>query len=185
MLEIEKAFKSPMVLKLSSAAEILEKMRQVAMDFGTVRVDDMYDLFEYETPAELAGKHMYWTTHDLAQVEIQMDNDTEEYRLLLPQPRVESNDYNPVAAPVDMVAHPPHYQSATGLEAIDVIKAFTHDLKGIQATDTGNIIKYICRWKSKNGLQDLKKAQWYLNHLIKEVEEENKNGQNSNNQSIW
>lgn len=70
----------------------------------------------------------------------------------------------------DMVAHPPHYQSETGLEVIDVIEAFTFDLKGIEATDTGNILKYMCRWNSKNGLEDLKKARWYLNHLIEHVE---------------
>ena len=76
-----------------------------------------------------------------------------------------------------MVSHPPHYQSETGMEVIDVIEAFTFDLKGIEATDTGNILKYMCRWKHKNGLQDLRKAQWYLDHLIKHVElleEENK-----------
>lgn len=66
----------------------------------------------------------------------------------------------------NMVSHPPHYQSETGLEVIDVIEAFTFDLKGIEATDTGNIIKYICRWKNKNGIQDLEKAKWYLQHLI-------------------
>ena len=76
-----------------------------------------------------------------------------------------------------MVSHPNHYQSETGLEVIDVIEAFTFDLKGIEATDTGNILKYICRWKNKNGLQDLEKAQWYLTHLIehlRKLEEENK-----------
>ena len=76
----------------------------------------------------------------------------------------ESND--------NMVSHPPHYQSATGLEVIDVIEAFTADLKGIEAVDTANVIKYICRWNSKNGLQDLKKAMWYLTHLINHVEKE-------------
>ena len=70
----------------------------------------------------------------------------------------------------DMVNHPPHYKSKTGLEAIDVIEAFTDGLVGIEATDTGNVIKYICRWKGKNGLQDLKKAKWYLEHLIEHVE---------------
>ena len=69
-----------------------------------------------------------------------------------------------------MVNHPNHYQSETGLEVIDVIEAFTFDLKGIEATDTGNVLKYMCRWKAKNGLQDLKKAHWYLEHLIKHVE---------------
>lgn len=69
-----------------------------------------------------------------------------------------------------MVIHPSHYQSKTGLEVIDVIEAFTDGLVGIEATDTGNVIKYICRWNHKNGLQDLKKCRWYLDHLIKHVE---------------
>ena len=68
-----------------------------------------------------------------------------------------------------MVSHPSHYQSDNGLEVIDVIEAFTNDLKGIEATDTGNILKYVCRWKDKNGLQDLEKAQWYLTHLIEKI----------------
>ena len=71
-----------------------------------------------------------------------------------------------------MVSHPPHYQSKSGLEVLTVIEAFTEDLKGIEAVDTGNIIKYICRWKKKNGLQDLNKAEVYLQHLIKHVEKE-------------
>ena len=70
----------------------------------------------------------------------------------------------------DLVNHPKHYKSVNGLETIDVIEAFTEDLKGIEATDTGNILKYMCRWKNKNGLQDLEKARWYLNHLIDHVE---------------
>lgn len=48
-----------------------------------------------------------------------------------------------------MVSHPDHYISETGMEVIDVIEAFTSDLKGIEATDTANIIKYACRWKKK------------------------------------
>lgn len=71
-----------------------------------------------------------------------------------------------------MVSHPPHYQTESGLEAIDVIKAFTAELKGIEAVDTGNVIKYICRWKRKNGLQDLEKAKWYLEHLINHISKE-------------
>jgi len=70
----------------------------------------------------------------------------------------------------ETVDHPAHYQSETGLEAWDVIEAFTFDLKGIEAFDTGNVLKYMCRWKSKNGLEDLKKAARYLDHLIDHVE---------------
>ena len=63
-----------------------------------------------------------------------------------------------------MVSHPEHYMS-------------TDELKGVEATDTGNIIKYACRWKKKNGIQDLEKILWYTQHLIdhlKNIEEENK-----------
>ena len=70
----------------------------------------------------------------------------------------------------DMVNHPPHYISETGLDDIDDFEAFTFDLKGIEATDTGNIIKYICRWKQKNGIQDLEKAKWYIDHLISHLQ---------------
>lgn len=81
-----------------------------------------------------------------------------------------------------MVSHPDHYMSETGLEVIEAIEAFTFNLKGIEATDTGNIIKYACRWKKKNGIQDLEKILWYTQHLIEylkrmekvEVEKENR-----------
>jgi hypothetical protein len=65
-----------------------------------------------------------------------------------------------------MVSHPSHYQSKSGLETIDVIKAFTEGLEGIEAVDTANVIKYICRWKHKNGIQDIEKAIWYATHLL-------------------
>ena len=68
-----------------------------------------------------------------------------------------------------MVSHPSHYQSETGLEVIDVIEAFTFDLKGIEAVCTANALKYICRWSKKNGVQDLEKAKWYIQHLIDHV----------------
>lgn len=66
----------------------------------------------------------------------------------------------------DSVKHPEHYQSDSGLEVIDAIRAFTEDCQGVEGYYTGNVIKYICRWKKKNGLEDLKKARVYLNWLI-------------------
>lgn len=71
-----------------------------------------------------------------------------------------------------MVDHPSHYQSTDGIEVIDIIEAFTSNLTGVEAFDTGNAIKYICRWKNKNGTQDLQKAIWYLEHLINYIENE-------------
>ena len=72
----------------------------------------------------------------------------------------------------DNVNRPNHY-TAGKVECIDAIEAATNDLKGIEAVCTGNVIKYVWRWKRKNGLEDLKKAQWYLKKLIQEVEGKN------------
>lgn len=64
------------------------------------------------------------------------------------------------------VDHPNHYQSESGLEVIDVIKAFTSELSGEEAFCVGNAIKYICRYSKKNGVEDLEKAKWYINRAI-------------------
>lgn len=70
----------------------------------------------------------------------------------------------------DNVNHPAHYNIA-GYEVIDIIDAFTKDIEDpMSAYETGNIIKYILRWPHKNGLEDLKKARWYLNHMISRIE---------------
>ena len=70
----------------------------------------------------------------------------------------------------DNVNHPSHYTQGK-IECIDAIAEATKHLRGIEATDTGNILKYMWRWNNKNGLEDLRKARWYLNHLISHLEE--------------
>lgn len=72
----------------------------------------------------------------------------------------------------DVVNHPKHYQSKSGLEVIEVIKAFTEDMEGIVAVDEANAIKYILRWPKKNGIEDLEKAKWYINNLIQHLKDE-------------
>ena len=67
----------------------------------------------------------------------------------------------------DMVNHPPHYNKA-GIETIDAIKAMTDT--GFEYYLQGNIMKYLWRYRYKDGVQDLKKAQWYLTELIDVVE---------------
>lgn len=62
----------------------------------------------------------------------------------------------------DMVNHPPHYQTDSGLEAIDVIEAFFRT-----SYNLGQVFKYIARCGKKNDdLEDLKKARWYLDKEI-------------------
>lgn len=63
------------------------------------------------------------------------------------------------------VDHPPHYTAGT-IECIEAIEAATTGLEGLEAVCTANVIKYVWRWKRKNGLQDLEKAKWYLDRLI-------------------
>ena len=69
----------------------------------------------------------------------------------------------------DMVNSPPHYNQA-GIECIDAIRAATDD--GYEYYLQGNIIKYLWRYRYKNGVQDLEKAQWYLQKLIEETTDE-------------
>jgi len=69
-----------------------------------------------------------------------------------------------------MVSHPDHYKSGK-YEVIDIIDEFTKGLEGTEAVCTANAIKYILRWKKKNGIQDVKKAIWYLQHLVDKEEE--------------
>lgn len=65
--------------------------------------------------------------------------------------------------------NPDHYKQGK-VECIDAIDSATHYLNGFEGYCVGNILKYVWRYKSKNGLEDLKKARWYLNKLIEGVE---------------
>lgn len=72
----------------------------------------------------------------------------------------------------DKVNHPAHYNSGKAqcgcgkrIECIDVTRHMDFNL--------GNAIKYIWRHSHKNGLEDLKKARWYLDDAIKMKENNN------------
>lgn len=75
---------------------------------------------------------------------------------------------------IDNVNHPSHYTQG-GIECIDALKAATVGKTGIEAVCVANAIKYLWRYEEKNGLEDVKKAQWYINRLIQELEEKKKN----------
>lgn len=57
---------------------------------------------------------------------------------------------------------PEHYQNE--IQAIDIIES--HDLNFSE----GNVIKYVLRWRKKGGVDDLKKAKFYLDRLIRRAE---------------
>lgn len=70
----------------------------------------------------------------------------------------------------DVVNHPKHYTSGK----IEVIKIMEDQLtpEEYRGYIKGQVIKYITRERYKNGLEDLKKARWYLDRLIKKMENE-------------
>jgi hypothetical protein len=71
----------------------------------------------------------------------------------------------------DKINHPTHYNSSPAkcncgrrIECIDVTRHMGFNI--------GNVFKYLWRAEHKNGVEDLKKAQWYLSDLIKKIENE-------------
>ena len=72
---------------------------------------------------------------------------------------------------MDNVKNPLHYNHHGGIECIDAIAAATAGLTGIEAVCTANAIKYLWRYKYKGGVEDLRKADWYIKRLIKELKD--------------
>lgn len=70
----------------------------------------------------------------------------------------------------DNVNHPSHYTHG-GIECIKAIEA-SMSPEGFQDYCKGNVLKYTWRWREKNGLEDLKKAQVYLGWMIESVEKQ-------------
>ena len=70
----------------------------------------------------------------------------------------------------NMVNHPQHYTQGC-IECIDALKAATVGKRGIEAVCVANVIKYLWRYEEKNGIEDVRKAKWYIERLLKELEE--------------
>ncbi len=73
----------------------------------------------------------------------------------------------------DAVNHPSHYTDRK-MEAIEIIELIIETEKNPKVSyNMSNVLKYLLRFRSKGkAIEDLRKAQWYLNRMIKHVEEE-------------
>ena len=69
--------------------------------------------------------------------------------------------------------NPSHYKQGK-VECIDAIESATVNKTGLEAVCVANVIKYLWRYEAKNGLEDVRKAQWYLAKLIDYLEAKNK-----------
>mgnify|MGYP003624677423 FL=1 len=76
--------------------------------------------------------------------------------------------------------NPDHYKQGD-IECIEAIKASMYPAQ-FEGYLKGNIVKYVWRYEMKKGLQDLLKAQWYMNRLI--LEEQNKTMQDDDWQRV-
>ena len=93
-------------------------------------------------------------------------NITEEYRKMKEDLDFCKNNH-------DNVNHPKHYTSSDAVcdkcgDCIECIEVTRH-----MPFNIGNAVKYLWRWQHKNGLEDLKKARWYLEDAIKDLEKKN------------
>lgn len=119
---------------LETAGEILDAMRDIASNFGNVTVMDYKDLTGDIGLASYRDNKYGWTKEALDTAHIET---TENGCKNVISPAEYIGD-----GKEDLVNHPSHYKSKTGLETIDVIDAFTADLVGIEAVCTANVIKY-------------------------------------------
>ena len=88
---------------------------------------------------------------------------------LEPLPKEDRAIKMPDSSKPDNVNHPKHYCKG-GVESIAFVKAAVSNLSGFEAVCVANIIKYMWRYKEKNGLEDVMKAAKYLEWLQEEVE---------------
>lgn len=89
---------------------------------------------------------------------------------LVSEPGLRSDPNEPENKP-DSVNHPSHYETGK-FECIEVMEeALGRDV--VKGFCIGNAFKYLYRAKRKNGLEDMKKARWYLDKVISMEEEDN------------
>lgn len=163
----EYGFEDAILKTREEAEKVLYKMEELIEIYGSATLADLYDLVGINSSYK--DTQYGWTNLRNANI-IKLDNGY-TFRMPIYSYGVLSDDgEDDYLENNDTINHPKHYQTKNGLETIQVIDAFTDGLEGIEAVCTANVIKYICRWGKKNGLEDLKKAQWYLNYLISKVE---------------
>ena len=119
-------------------------------------------------------KNVEVTTTFCAKAPISAEELEKHIKALLPQklaleplPKEDRAIKMPESSKPDNVNHPKHYLKG-GLECIQVIKAQLTP-EQYEGYLYGNVIKYMWRWKEKNGLEDLQKAAKYLEWLQEEV----------------
>jgi hypothetical protein len=99
------------------------------------------------------------------------DEDTQHKDEIRQHKDTEEDKPDHIADVRKMVDHPPHYTAGV-VECFDAIMSAVNGLPPDEAVCVGNVIKYVWRYRRKNGMEDIDKAMWYLTKLSKLVRDE-------------
>ena len=127
---------------------------------------------QYQFNSDRAGD-FYWSHEgfgcDIIAYRLQQPTKSEQVRADVAGADDEADLNECIGQDVDVVNHPSHYTKGR-IECIDAIDSATVGKSGIEAVCVANLIKYLWRYEEKGGLESVRKAQWYLNKLISELE---------------
>lgn len=134
-----------------------------------VYVTDKLLLKKYDLDKYMMHKVLFHSDKDVIGIEVQTW--TKEFTLFLCPGQYSYSDPNEPKNEPDSVNHPSHYETGK-FECIEVMEeALGRDV--VKGFCIGNAFKYLYRAKRKNGLEDMKKARWYLDKVISMEEEDN------------
>ena len=134
----------------------------VEIECGGERVEETDDTFS----------HIKWTDEEPTKVKRGLEAAGISVAELNRIMNAKAHGYDSVpelAETPDIINEPSHYKGRHGLEAIEVVRNFGND-DMIAGFYWGNAIKYMTRYRNKNGLEDLKKARKNLDWLIEHTE---------------
>jgi len=136
--------------------EVIEIDEDVRKDLDSMSLEGLKELIDEDRH----NPYTVWTLEELDYI---------HYLIFQYEKKSICDNDKPSQFEHDPVNSPSHYCNK-GIETIDVIDSiFSVDM--FEGYCIGNVIKYISRYRHKNGLEDLKKARWYLNKIISTMEE--------------
>jgi hypothetical protein len=139
--------------QVGDLVEITDKLYGHDFEIGELVEVVRYSLVSDDYLVKSAnGAHFYVTDEEISDIKVDIERDQPDFD----EP--------------DMVNSPAHYGNGS-IECIEYIEDFltTEEFIGYLR---GNIAKYLHRFRYKNGLEDLRKAEWYLNRLTEVMEDE-------------
>ena len=160
-------------IKLCTLLQVDNKAIAKGAEYELKRISEAPEQKPYASPENLKATTTLYVKSPLSaeEFEKQLKGLLPKQIALEPLPKKDRAIKMPESSKPDNVNHPKHYCKG-GVESIDFVKAAVSNLSGFEAVCVANIIKYMWRYKEKNGLEDVMKAAKYLEWLQEEVKNE-------------